>query len=714
MKNQQLVKQHYDLGHKYMSKGDYEEAWKNFDKAINFGGKSLVVLDCKAAAMSKLPEWRQNALQVTKEMVSKWPKDFKGYYRQASVLHTMKAYDPALVAVKKAVELGPTQAQNDRQFRAIQELRASITIQKTEHDRFKAANDKAEAAKQTAERHAARKAKINYTHLLSRDVVLTIAEAGMVENPNFIFRMTGVCRQWRDILVGQQGLWGTLVLGKKRMDKKTEVYIERSGGRIREIRVGAVLDTQLAGKISSLLEPHVPHVHRLTIISTGHTITRLTFRWVGQMKSLQRLQLKCTDGIGNAESIVHGLVPPRATSLTHVEITGYRYSSAICPGYHFDFLESGVWNPTEQHNVLTNVKTLILRNCAFELPGSRGIHLEMLLGHFPKIETVELSDLQDLVLAPPGWEAYTPELPFLRSYTINNTPANIWANISTPALRDLSLPSHRLPPLLKFLETPGLAPALSILRALDISESPVTDQDLLKALSSLPALEFLNVTGCPLSNTFIEGLAQKTGDKEKETVLPKLTALSIARNDQITGGPVLRLVRSRQPAQGAKDGKQPGEVKSEGTQRARSMGSAFKPTKPAFGRPIVRALPAPSPASAPSPALSQASQVPRDLAQITWLNIDHCNLIEPSVIPHLRERVRFVSNAFGGQINQDRIKGKGKWRWDMIGEMGVCKSEKEPCGVRKIPGTKDQWYIYHTCEQDVKDEERGWVKDVVG
>ncbi|ODN84547.1 hypothetical protein L202_00477 [Cryptococcus amylolentus CBS 6039] len=703
MKNQQLVKQHYDLGHKYMSKGDYEEAWKNFDKAINFGGKSLVILDCKAAAMSKLPEWRQNALQVTKEMVSKWPKDFKGYYRQASVLHTMKAYDPALVAVKKAVELGPTQAQNDRQFRAVQELRASITIAKSEKDRSKAANDKAEAAKQAAERHAARKARINYTHLLSRDIVLTIAESGMVENPNFVFRMAGVCRQWRDILVGQQGLWGTLVLGKKRMDKKTEVYIERSGGRIREIRISAILNSQLAGTISSLLRPHLSHVHRLIIISTGHTIRYLIHRWTGCLENLQHLQLENIDGIGQEESIVHGLVPPRATSLTHIEITGYQYASAICPGYHFDFLQTGLLKPSDKQNVLTNVKTLILRNCVFNSAGSRGVmHLEMLLGHFPNVETVELSDLRDLAMPAPDWEPYTPELPFLRSYSINNTYANIWANISTPALRDTSLPSHRLSPLSRFLQTPGLASALSSIRVLDISESPATDQDLLKALACLPALEFLNVTGCPLSNTFIEGLVRKTGDK-KETVLPKLTALSIARNDQITGGPVLRLVRSRYPGENA--------GKAGGSQQAKSMGSAFKPAKSVFGRPTTRA---PAPTPTPSSAPPKTSQVPEDLPRITWLNIDHCNLIEPSVISHLRERVRFVSNAFGQQINKDRIRGKGKWRWDMSGEMGACKRQKEPCGVRKVPGTKDQWYVYHTCEQEDKDAERGWVRDVVG
>lgn len=94
MRNQQLVQQHYDIALKFMQAANYLDAWKNFDKvrfptgpipsihslclqAINFGGKNPVLLDCKAAAMSKLPEWRNHALEVTKDMIAKWPKDFR-------------------------------------------------------------------------------------------------------------------------------------------------------------------------------------------------------------------------------------------------------------------------------------------------------------------------------------------------------------------------------------------------------------------------------------------------------------------------------------------------------------------------------------------------------------------------------------------------------------------------------------------------------------
>lgn len=31
-----------------------------------------------------------------------------------------------------------------------------------------------------------------------------------------------------------------------------------------------------------------------------------------------------------------------------------------------------------------------------------------------------------------------------------------------------------------------------------------------------------------------------------------------------------------------------------------------------------------------------------------------------------------------------------------------------------MTGTKDQWYVYHTCEPDVLEEERSWIKGTAG
>lgn len=31
-----------------------------------------------------------------------------------------------------------------------------------------------------------------------------------------------------------------------------------------------------------------------------------------------------------------------------------------------------------------------------------------------------------------------------------------------------------------------------------------------------------------------------------------------------------------------------------------------------------------------------------------------------------------------------------------------------------MTGTMDQWYVYHTCEPDVVEEERSWTKGTAG
>lgn len=108
MSKASLAKEYKEMGLKYWKEGDYEQAWKNFDKvsgyqptcpltggsrneleilkrlmvdksfqALNFSGKDFALMDYKAAAMCKMPAWRRNALEVSNEMVRTWPQNYK-------------------------------------------------------------------------------------------------------------------------------------------------------------------------------------------------------------------------------------------------------------------------------------------------------------------------------------------------------------------------------------------------------------------------------------------------------------------------------------------------------------------------------------------------------------------------------------------------------------------------------------------------------------
>ncbi|WVQ82776.1 hypothetical protein IAT38_004908 [Cryptococcus sp. DSM 104549] len=756
MQNKELVKQHYEMGQKHMSKGDFEEAWKNFDKAISFGGKNPVLLDCKAAAMSKIPEWRQHAYQVTQDMITKYPKDFRGYYRQASVLHTLHLYALALAAVRQAVALGPKQADNERQFKAIQELRATITMKKTLADKQRAVNDEAEAARQKEERRLAVKARINYTHLLSRDILLTIAEQGMADDPGFIFRMGSVCREWRAAIVGQSSLWGTLVLGRKnpsKLRKKVQLYKERARGRLTEVKIMDDLGIMTAQEIAEDLRSCVPYIRRLTISSNHPTVMNFAVRWKGLLRDVNHLSLG--HEVSSGGDLVYGMLDPEASSLRHLEIITGTFPHFPAP--HLPKVGSldgmppiphlpQTWSLSPHH--LARLRTLRIRDATL-LVACGGE--EELLRCLPEIESFDLYDVRwrPLHLSPEegDWLEKRKEeiadevvtvLPNLRHYAVQagNDHRKVFKYIHAPALEHVDVSMRSFSSIAGWLAAPGLALALPNLQSLDVSSCAFAEEDIIKALAMLPKLKFLNVSYCPVTNVLLEKLERRDKNDGGPGLVPALTGLSIAQNDQITGSSLKRFVLSR-AAKGTEESvaawlSRSGEGSSESaassgkaasqpvvpkkrsmfaaTPRASSSAPSQRTSKvinpsaqPLYPSPATPSIAFPPPATSSSPPPTSSGP------GINWLCLDYCNTLEPELVDYLRKHVRFVSNYYGRKVEMARMKGKEKWAWDAAYDKG-CGNGEGGCTLRRKPGTKDGWYVHHTCEPADVDEEIGWTQ----
>ncbi|WVN85391.1 uncharacterized protein L203_100537 [Cryptococcus depauperatus CBS 7841] len=655
-KNYELVKQHYELGLKCMSNDDYEEAWKNFDKAINFGGINPVLLDCKAAAMNKSPAWRDKALQITKDMITKWPKDFKGYYRQASVLYSMKAYDYALKAIARAVELGPKQSQNEKQFRSIQELRAAITMQKIKTDQNRAENDSKEANRQQEARILLRKAKINYTHLLSRDVLLVIAQQGLAENPGFIFRMAGVCKAWREILLNQPGLWSAVVLnGRKRIIQKLEAVIKRSRGRILDLKIVGLDDHHFVTQLGLLLQPYVPHLRHLDIVLSHDVSLSMLEHWYGLLSNIESLR------VVNTKTDV---------PLPKVNVISRLFCQSHASLRHLDISHSRLYLPARNPaSFLASVQTIRVRSCIITIKEETTCdEIKTFVSHLPQARIIEIDDVTFDSLSGPC-HATIDELPFLHTYYVQHDSANIFDSIAVPSLKDLEVPSLRIPSMTTFLSAPGFIASLSQLRALNLSDTPLTDGEVIVALRSIPALQFLNVTACTLTNTFLEALIKR--NHEKDTLVPSLVALSIARNAEITGGPLTKFIVSR-ACQDVSQVRLPlslsDESESQPLHQHKKSSTTFKSNKIAFGRPTKPSSRTNSITNQSSsslnphhPSAQQTSSSP--LSNIKWLNIDYCEGIDPSAVGYLRNYVNCLFYSFHGPLVKDRINGKGRWSW---------------------------------------------------
>lgn len=575
----------------------------------------------------------------------------------------MKAYDHAFKVISKAVDIGPTRSQDERKYKAIQQLRATIIIQKTEADRLRAANDEAEAQRQAIARQAAKKARINYTHLLSRDILLIIAEQGMADHPGFIFRMAGVCKSWRETLLSQPSLWDTIVLGRKRKDQKVTLFIERSRGRIKEVKIACHLDQFLAGKIGLSLAPYMPNVERLTVHAPYRINLNLLTQWRGLLRNVEYLSLSHDDGGATLrKNFTHDLLPPGPSRLRHLAIANFQTGPE----------SDSTYTPLKQ------VETVSIRSTDLFLPLDSAE--ETLLSTFPAATSIELINNRYFDSSR-GALPIVAELPNLRSYTNNKASSNVFKTITVPSLQDLSVDSLRASSLKTWLSAPGLATCLTTLRSLSISCTSFTDTDVLSALAFLPGLQFLNVSACPLTNTFLEGLVRRPADSDQENLCPKLTALSISINDNITGGPLTRFVRSRVASSAGLassssdlDLNTQAQGKSTQTELKKNMSSSFRPSaRSAFGRPtkppsvrtdsdqsISSTLPQSQTCAPSQPSSSSSSTLP----EITWLNLFHCGGIDPSAISYIRQYVKFVGHSLAAH-GGDRNEGKGRWKWNV-------------------------------------------------
>lgn len=90
--------------------------------------------------------------------------------------------------------------------------------------------------------------------LLPVEIYNEIFEFILEEDNAQIITLLHICTHWRQVVWGSPGLWRTLVLSKSHADKKAELWLERSKGRIRELRVLSDYDSKYLPGRPSFLE----------------------------------------------------------------------------------------------------------------------------------------------------------------------------------------------------------------------------------------------------------------------------------------------------------------------------------------------------------------------------------------------------------------------------------------------------------------------------
>ncbi|WVR05933.1 hypothetical protein IAU60_002959 [Kwoniella sp. DSM 27419] len=704
IKNKALVDEYIRHGSRAMQEKDYEAARENFDKAINFGGRDISLLDYQIRPLIFMKEWHITAYEITKHMIEKWPQDHRGYFRRAMLLGRMHRFDPALKCIEQAIKLGPTRAVDQRTSETLQKCRGDLVIAQEGAAQRGLISKEQHRARQAA----IRKSRINFAHRLSADIIITIVEQGLAEQPGLAVKMSGVCRSWREIIIHQGSLWNTLVLNEKKPVEKTKLWMERSNGRLHELILtlpGNLEQVKLA-EIGRLLIPSLDNLRYLS--SVDRATLPWQHVWQERCRSLRYLQL-----IGGAGCpwLDGGLLHSQARSLRelhleHREIYARPRESASDP-------DSGsstfTWTDHDEGQLLA-LEVITMKQCGIS---STYVDQSDLLQDLLSLRSVSLVGTTWSLL---GVEQQPSQVVLhdLSRYELSSSRQPTQApRLEAPNLRHLDLwsVSFYQSTVPGFITSSGLERALPHLESLDMGRCAVTLEQLLPILSKLPSLKFLNVSFCSLDNRFLESLERRN---KEDDLLPNLTALSVAGNSEITAGPLRRLVDSRTP-EGVR-----ALSRSSSVAMTPARGSAFRPTlsssqsksspfgpsqpKSRSSQPATGSR-APSQTSAtssqPKTQSSQASAISSPSTQhkpcIQWLVIDHCERIEAEAFDYLRKRVRFVTQSFSAKMDENRIRGKGRYAWDAA----YTPTCGDACSLRRVPGSKDGYYVHHTCEAEL-------------
>lgn len=517
-------------------------------------------------------------------------------------------------------------------------------------------------------------------------MLLGIAEAGLATDPNIGLRLAGVCTSWRNIVLGHPPLWRRLVLTHRRPLAKLTLFTRR-GRQMTEITLKHSVGDE---RVAVALRGHVREVERLTFDGfTYDQIVRYTDNWRGMCAKLTDLVVKNSGGDRPMakRGLFFGLLDPNASSLQRAEVpagyTGAYTSQDIVPRYG-----SREWVPRSAQ--LANLRHLRLHNAELHLP------LSSLLALMPALEWAEFD-----VSAPLPTQNERIDLPALKHLHLGNQRSLDLNNASLPSLESLSL--YR-----SGVQVPSLdLTRFRALTSLDVGFCYLGPQ-FANVLRELSKLRFLGLTGCSVQNDLLEHLVVAQG---KPALMPELSALSLAANDEIGAGPVRRIVLSRnlgaldsRPKQKAPAAKSPfapaagpfapkraaksGTAKQAGVGSGAGALSRTQSQSSSSERSLSRQN---SEASLPSASAPQ----PPSTAAINFLVLDHCHSphMDAGVLAGLRRYVGFVSYANPQTVDEDRIRGRGAYDWTK------AKNVDAGCHLRKREaGEAEGWYVHHNCK----------------
>lgn len=613
----------------------------------------------------------------------------------------------ALEAVEKAFALaGPTKRPTiDKMKRDILAAREKSNIK--QERRMAKATAEEQAAWAEKKRIEANATK-DFTHLLPPDILLLIADQLVAEKPSYACRLAAVCTRWRDVMYHSPAVWHTLELGERRPALKAKRYAERSGGKFHKLKLLPSFRPDQEAKVAEQLKDFVGHLKSLEYRSQPQT---LIDELQGRFDSLEALHdVRPSAGeligmqTGESRRPDAGLILTKPTLKTLVKRGGGCLALGIVTDHGYpDENIVNAWGEVDpanvrrtRHNYLSNVETLDLRDCAVD--SSDGL-MKLLMEAMPNLRECIMYDCswQEHSLAPdsatPLQQSDDQKLVFAHLTTWKEAgplaDGTRFQKFSAPNLQHLEI--SRFPyaseELRNALLAPGLAEALPNLLSLDISRSYHADIDLPDILKQMPSLRFLNISFTDQGDDLLRALTWNdevtAPATEKRQLLPDLIGLSMA-GTTITSIALRDFVLSRLP----RTGKTAAAAASKAIASQPARKSAFLPSSSRASASSSKVISSPASGSTLSQGLgaTQSARQGGPQASLKWLCIDHVETVDTALSQYLSTKLPFISHSFRDDRNNERIKGQGRFAWD-LGHYDSCAEEpKGACTVKLMEG----------------------------
>ena len=330
----------------------------------------------------------------------------------------------------------------------------------------------------------------------------------------FVLTVASVCNTWRSVTLTTPSLWSTLVLAKRRPTRKAELWIQRSGGRILDLKFveGCQSDPKLSQSLRGL------RWETLRILDTQVPIADIVASVADRISQLDQLR------VANAAFAATLLKLLPSDQIRNLEIRGTHLALP------------------EVRRILTDCRTLSL-HAHGACPISQVIEI---ISENPSLTTLSMS-LMGLVvdLSPSQFADTTLELQKLRQLDLksNQKLLTMLCRATMPSLASLSLSEFTtIGDQLTDLLTRYPATSLTDLA---IRRCPVPHSQLTSLLQASPHLRTITFEVISEINEVVEFLATTQPDAAQAPPCSLLEKLDLTSCSTLRSGPIVRLIKER-------------------------------------------------------------------------------------------------------------------------------------------------------------------------